>query len=167
MAALQAVPWVQIALVDLQNARAGPLVTAFQSTALAAGQADPTPNVIQKYSAEILGDISFSGRVVMDASQGTISPDVVPPNCVDLIVQKICRVLKGRLAMQLNADEIQDERTYQSIRGQIRRGEYPIDATNNPGNLAGIASKGGAVASIPGLRPMFGPQGGSFFNTGL
>ena len=54
MTALTAVPWVAVALSDIQAARPGPLVTAFQTIALAAGQTDPTNTIIAKCTSELL-----------------------------------------------------------------------------------------------------------------
>lgn len=160
---LTAVPWVQVQLSDIQNARPGGLVAAFQGTALAPGQPDPTLSVIQKVTAELLGAIGFSGRYVMDASQGQTANgvDVIPPNCLDMTVERICRQLERRLMQPWTPNEITDERTWQSVLNEIRRGEYPIDATNNPGAPAAISSKGGTVATIYAPPRTFGGLGGA------
>lgn len=157
MAGLPAVPWIAVGLIDLQNAQAGPLVVAFQSTALAAGQPDPTAQVIADVSDEILGSIGFSGRYTMDASQGTVFPNVIPPNLKNMAVKKICRLMKGRLEMPLRTDEIEEGRTYERTLDALRRGAFPIDATNNPSG-SNIAVKPGLVASNYGYRREFQPH---------
>jgi hypothetical protein len=157
MPGLPSVPWIAVTLADLQDAQAGPLVTAFQTTALASGQSDPTGRVIANISDEILGSIGFSGRYTMDASQGTVTPNVIPPNLKDLCVKKVCRVLKGRLNMVLLPDQTQDERTYQSTLLQLREGRFPINATSNPSG-SNIAVKPGLVTLNLGQRRQFEPH---------
>lgn len=156
MSGLSALPWIAVGVTDLQNAQAGALVAAFQGTALGVGQTDPTGPVIAQVSDELLGDIGFSGRYTMDASQGTVTPNLIPPNLKDLCVKRVVRIMRGRLEMPLTADQIQDERTYQSIRGQIRRGEYPIDLTNNPSG-SNVSIKSGQVSLNPGYCRRFQP----------
>jgi hypothetical protein len=155
--ALTALPWIAVALVDLQNAQAGALVTAFQTTALASGQTDPTTQVIADTSDEILGSIGFSGRYTMDASQGTLTPNLIPPNLKNFCVKKAIRTLRGRLNMGLMPDQIQDERTYQSTLAQLRKGEFPVDATNNPSGVD-VSVKPGLVALNPGYHRHFQPH---------
>lgn len=157
MAGLAAVPWIQVALVDLQNAQAGPLVVAFQSTALAMGQADPTPQAIADITDQILGSIGFSGRYTMDASQGTVFPNVIPPNLKNMAVRAVCRFMKGRLEMPLRADETEDGRTFERTLQLLRDGRFPIDATSNPSG-SDIAVKPGLVAINYGYRRQFQPH---------
>lgn len=164
---LTGVPWIAVGLTDVQNARPGVLVTAFQSTALGPGQTDPTTAIIQKCTAELLGAVGYSGRYVMDASQGLVTPDVVPPNLFDALVEKICRTAEGRLSLPWTDAEKSDERSYKTMLDRLREGKWPVDATNNPGNLAAISSQGGAVASFGGARRFFAPGARGFFGGGL
>lgn len=166
--ALTGVPWVAVALTDIQNARPGTLVAAFQGTALASGQGDPTLAIIQKVTADILGAVGYSGRYVMDASQGQNGAvDVLPPNLFDFAVEKMCRMMEKRLMMPWTDDEKADERQYQNVLRDLKLGKYPVDATNNPGNAASISSQGGAVASVGGTRRFFAPGCRGFFGSGL
>ena len=145
--AASSVAWIQITLADLQNARAGPLVLAFQSTALASGQTDPTAPIIADATEEVLGVMGYSGRYTMDASYGTVSPNVIPPNLKRLVVEKICRIFKGRLNMALLPQEVDDERTYQIRLADLRVGRWPVDMTNNPGN--NLSAQPGSVTQVP------------------
>jgi hypothetical protein len=154
MAGNSAVPWVPITLTDLQNAQAGPLVTAFQGTALGPGQTDPTVQIIQDVTAEILGAVGYSGRYTMDASQGSVSPDILPPNLKNFGVLRVTRVLRQRLEMDWQSAQQADERTYRSILASVRRGEYEVDATNNPSG-SNISVKPGLVQINPGQRRQF------------
>lgn len=161
-ATLTAVPWVAVAVSDLQNARPGALVTAFDATALGPGQTNRTTVAIAKYTAELLAAVGYSGRVVMDASQGTVSPDVVPPNLFDPLVEKICRQLEKSLGMPWTADETSQERDYAKLLQALMKGEVAVFATSNPGNAASISSKGGSVATICAPRRQFQPSPGGF-----
>lgn len=128
------VAWIQITLGDLQNSRAAALVQGFTSTSLASGQSSPVPSIIAQVTEEILGVMGFSGRYTMDASYGTVSPNVLPPNLKQLAVDKICRILKGRLQMPLLAQETEEENVYQRRLVDLREGRWPVDLTDNPGN---------------------------------
>lgn len=156
MSGVTGVPWVAITLTDLQNAQAGALVTAFQTSALASGQADPTGKVINDVTQEILGAVGFSGRYTMDASQGTVVPDVLPPNLLNMAVAKVCRKMRGRLEMPLMPDQIEDERTFQRTLQLLRDGRYPVTATSNPSGTD-ISGNPGLVALNPGQWRRFTP----------
>lgn len=159
MSGLSALPWISVSLSDLQNAQAGPLVVAMQSTALASGQSDPTPQVICDTSDEILGAIGFSGRYLMDASQGTFgsgTPNLIPPNLKNFCVKRVIRTCKGRLNMAPNAMDIEDERTYQRTLELLRKGQYLVDLTNNPSG-SNVSIKSGAVALNTGYCRKFQP----------
>lgn len=143
--AASSVSWVQITFADIQNSRSGPLVTGFATTALATGQTNPIPAIIDQVTEEILGLIGFSGRYVLDASYGTVSPNVLPPNLKDMAVEKICRKLKGRLDMPLTESEREDERAYDKRLMLIREGKWPIDVSDNPGN--NLSVQGGNVVT--------------------
>lgn len=156
------VPWIQVALVDLQNVQAGPLVIAFQSTALytpASGpvQTDPTTQVIADVSAEVLGAVGYSGRYTMDASQGTLTPDVIPPNLKRFVVGKVVRLMRERLEMSITALQVEDEKVYQRTLDLIRNGRYPVDASSNPSG-SNISVQPGLVASNLGYHRRFTPH---------
>lgn len=156
MAGLSAVPWIAVAIADLQNVQAGPLVVAMQSTATAVGQTDPITPVIAQVSDEVIGAIGFSGRYLTDATQGTLVPNLIPPNLKDMVVMKVVRKMRGRLNMILLPDQIQDEQTYQRTLSALRKGEYPIDVTNNPSG-SNISVNPGTVALNPGIPRRFTP----------
>lgn len=160
MSGLSALPWYQLSLVDLQNAQAGPLVVAMQSTALATNQGDPTPAIMCQVADEILGAVGFSGRYLMDASQGTFAtgtPNLIPPNLKDMAVKKVIRICRGRLDLLLKPDQIQDEQTYQRTLGLLREGKFPVDVTNNPSG-SDVSSKPGLVALNCGYHRQFQPR---------
>lgn len=154
MPGLSQVPWYQISVADIQNAQSGPLVSAFQATALASGQGDPTTAILGKVASEILGAIGFSGRYTMDASQGTQSPDLIPPNLLDWAVGRAVRLMRSRLEMASTPFLDGEQRSYDMLLGRLRRGEEPIDATNNPSG-SNISIKPGTVTLNYGMRRQF------------
>ena len=153
MSAASSVAWIQVTLGDLQNSRAGPLVLAFTATALSSGQSSPVPSIIADATEEILGVMGFSGRYTMDASYGTVSPNVIPPNLKRLVVENICRIFKRRLNMALLPQEVEDERMYQARLRDLREGNWPVDLTDNPGN--NLSVNGGSVSTTTALTSQF------------
>lgn len=151
------VAWIALAVADLQNSRSGPLVLGFTTTALATGQTDRVTPLISNTSEEILGAIGFSGKYTMDASYGTVTPNVIPPNLKDMAIEKVIRRLKQVLDMPLTAQESEDERTYNRTLALIREGRYPIDITNNPGN--NISLPGGGVTTYVRNRSEYTRRG--------
>ncbi len=139
------VAWVQLVFADIQNSRSGPLALGMQTTALATGQTDRITPLLSNTAEEIIGAIGFSGKFTMDASYGTVTPNLIPPNLKDMAVEKTIRRLKQVLDMPLTAQETDDEKTYNRVLALIREGRYPIDITNNPGNNLSIP--GGGVSS--------------------
>lgn len=152
-----ATTWIQLSFADIQNSRSGPLSLGFQSTALAAGQTDRVTPLISNVSEEIVGAIGFSGKYVMDASYGSVSPCKIPPNLKDPAVEKVIRRLKLVLNMPLLAQETDDEKTYNRTLALIREGKYPVDITNNPGGNISIPA--GGVGSIQRQRTQFSRAG--------
>ena len=50
----------------------------------------------------------------------------------DMAVQKIARLLKGRLTITLNKDEESDERTYQKRLEQLNQAQWPVPQPDTP-----------------------------------
>lgn len=142
--------WIELALADLNEARAAPIITAVQTTVLGSGQPDPIPFLISQVVQEIRGAIGFSGKFPLDGD----SDDSLPPNLKDMAVQKICRVAKGRVNMALNETERQDESVYQTRLKMILDGKYPIDIPDNPATVNPSLPQG-AVTNIRGFRREF------------
>lgn len=119
--------WLLLTTRDLEEARHGRLVEAVRREALGLGQPDPLPGLIQGVIDEVRGVIGFSGAAKLDAN-----PAKIAPNLADLVVQKVARVMAGRLNRELSASERDDERTYQSRLEALRTGEWPVDAPTDP-----------------------------------
>lgn len=119
--------WITPSADDLNEARAADLVTALREEALGVGQPDPMPGIITKVVNEVRACIGFCSSTPVDATTTT-----VPENLKDLVVQKIIRVMKGRLLQPLNDDEKTEEATYQQRLVQLTQCKWPVDVTNNP-----------------------------------
>lgn len=142
--------WITLAVVDLNNSRAAPIILAAQTTVLAMGQADPIPSLIAQVQAEIRGMIGFSGRYPLDGS----SPSTIPPNLKDMAVQKVCREAKGRLNLSWTEQDRDDERVYNARLDLIRLAKWPIDAPDVPATTNPDLPTG-RVEFIPGIRRHF------------
>lgn len=136
--------WITIAVADIEAARHADLVEAVRRKALALGQTDPLPELIAATVMEIRGCIGFRSASTLDADTTTLAPNLVP-----LAVQKIARVMKGRIGKALDEGERDDERTYQKRLDQLKDGEWPVDAPANPvaSNAQAPAGAAGAVVS--------------------
>lgn len=119
--------WITLAVGDLNDAKAAPLISAVQNNALATGQTDPVPNLISSTIEELRAAIGFGGKYLISATVSTI-----PPNLKDMAVQKIIRVCKRRLEQQSTQDDRDDEANYQKRLTQIMQGEYPVDNPLDP-----------------------------------
>lgn len=119
--------WITPTIDALNDARASKLVEAMRTKALAVGQTDPMPRIIATVVDEVRSCIGFCASTRLDIDVTTI-----PANLKDLVVQKIIRVLKGRLLQLLTVDEITDERTYQTRLKQLTECAWPVDKTDTP-----------------------------------
>lgn len=118
--------WITITLSDLNDARAAKLVEALRTKALAEGQTDPMPRIVTKVATEIRDSIAFGGVAV------SATAEALPLGLKDVAVQKIIRVLKSRLLMELTEDERSDETLYQKRLEQLNRGAWPVEPTDDP-----------------------------------
>ena len=119
--------WTTILIDDLNAGRLSDLIAAAQTTTLGTNNTDPIPETIQKVVDELRGSIAFSGRYPLDAD-----PAKIPVTLRDMAVQKIARLLKGRLTITLNKDEESDERTYQKRLEQLNQAQWPVPQPDTP-----------------------------------
>ena len=114
--------WITLTLADLQEARVAKLIESLRTKALASGQADPMQGAVDKAVGELRAAIGFSGKYRLDATPGTI-----PPSLHDLAVQRVVRLLQGRLLMELSPEQVEDKRTYEKRLEQLNVGKWPIE----------------------------------------
>lgn len=120
-------PWIQLTLADLNDARAAKLVDTARTKALAEGQTDPVPRLIQNVVDELRGCIAFSGRTPLETNPATL-----PGSLKEIALQKIGRALKARLLQPLTDDEKAAESLYQKRLEQLTRAEWPVDTPAVP-----------------------------------
>ena len=134
--------WQIITISDLYDAKAAPLITAVQTTCLAAGQPDPIPELIANATEEVRGAMGFSGKYMLSATLNSL-----PPNLVDMVVQRIVRLCKRRLEQPLTQDERDDEKQFQDKLGKLMAGKWPIANPDDP-ILVNPTAPGGTVSSF-------------------
>ncbi len=138
--------WTNITAADLLEVRAAKLVEALASKALGSDQVDPTPATISKVVDELRMAIAFSGRYVLNADTATI-----PSSLKDLAVQRVIRLMKGRLLMALTETEREDERTWQKRIEQLIAGKWAVETPVTPASTSPAQAPSGAqvISSTP------------------
>ena len=143
--------WITITNVDLMSGRYSAYVTAVQTKATNAGQADPTPTMIADTVNELRGMIGFRSPQLIDANPATIAP-----NLKELAIEKICRRLKLWLNLPLAAGELEDEKIYQKRLENLRDGTWPVDIPLTP--VAPTAQGGTGTELVSRAHRRFTPH---------
>ncbi len=135
---------------DLTTAKAAPLVDALRTAALADGQSDPMPEIIDAVVARIRAEISAGGKTALDAD-----PATVPPSLKSLALRMVLREGQSRLnaagALPLSDDEREEWRQDVRYLERIAKGEVSIDATATPEGTPSLQHSGGV--SLASSRP--------------
>lgn len=92
--------WIPVTLGDLEDTKVAKLVTALRTKALAVGQTDPSPRVIQSVVTDIRRKIASCRSNRVDADETTI-----PASLLTLATDMIIARLKGRLEIELTQFE--------------------------------------------------------------
>ncbi len=146
---MSTLPWVTLTIDDLNDAKAATLIAAVQTSALAVGQGDPIPTIIDGTVADLRGAIGFSGKYQLSAT-----PNTIPPNLYDLAVQNILRSCKARLEQQLSQGDIADESNYQKRLTDLIAGRYPVDKPDDPMSST-PSTPLGRVSEVQGVTRLF------------
>lgn len=133
--------WTPITADDLLQVRAAKLIEALASKALGDTQDDPTASIVAGVVAELRAAIAFSGRSVLDADSSR-----VPASMKDLVMQRVIRLMKGRLLMTLNETEREDDRQYQRRLELLTQGKWPVETPDTPATSSTVQS--GAPAQV-------------------
>lgn len=149
--------WIIITAADLDEARVAELVTALREEALGVGQPDPMPGIITKIVDEVRSCIGFCASTRLD-----IDPAKIPANLKEIAVQKIIRVMKGRLLQTLTKDEESEESVYQKRLLLLTQCAWPVDSTDTPLGVPSVqpstsvelASASARQATQAGLRDL-------------
>lgn len=115
--------WEPIIIRDLEDARHAELVEAVRRKALAIGQPDPLPKLIQDTIDEIRGCIGFKSPTKLDADETKLARNLKP-----LTIGKIAREMVLRLGRTWSDTDDKAESTYQKRLEQLRDGDWPVDA---------------------------------------
>lgn len=106
--------WTAITIDDLRDREAAPMIHALQTAALADGQDDPVPELIQSALDSVRAAIATCPQNQLESDLSTI-----PPSLKDLTIRRIIRLAKGRLDLPATPEEIhdakEDERTLRAI----------------------------------------------------
>lgn len=116
--------WVAITVADLEDAKVAKLVTALRTKALQLSQTDPSPRITQSVVDDIRRKIASCASNRLDADETTI-----PRGLKDLAVDLILARLKGRLEIELTADEV---RTVERRERDLDRIASCTDAVDQP-----------------------------------
>lgn len=92
--------WISISQEDLEDRKVAALMDALRTKALAVGQTDPAPRIIQSVIDNIRRKIASCASNRLDEDVTTI-----PASLKDLAVDLITADLKGRLEISLTEDE--------------------------------------------------------------
>ena len=119
--------WTTLTADDLNASSVAGKVAQIRTIATRKALPDPVPAAIALIVAELRGAIGFSGRYILDADATTL-----PASLHDLAIKKIVRDVSKAVSFPLTADEIADERTYESRLDKIRTGQWPVEKPDNP-----------------------------------
>jgi hypothetical protein len=136
--------WITITSDDLNDRTVAELFDALRQEALAAGQTDPMPRIIDDVTNQIRNAIAFSGRYQLDAVTSAL-----PKALKEIAVKKITREMKGRLAQPLSETETADAKIYEDRLKALIDYRWPIDNADTP--LAPAPTQ--EVSSSPAITP--------------
>ena len=116
---------IAITIADLYNSKVSPLITAADTTALAAGQTGRVAGVIADVTLEIRRKVASANQLDADVTK---IPGGLKPLAVDII---FCR-LKVALEMDLSEAERDSLKARQRDLDRIANGDDMVDAPDNP-----------------------------------
>jgi len=119
--------WTTITINDLNNAKAGALVSALRSAALGRGQPDPSTDIIATIIARIRAEISGCETNTLD--QDTTK---IPRSLLSIASRMVIREMQGRLLMELTATELKQQDLDESYLKRINSCEVPVEKPDDP-----------------------------------
>ena len=134
--------WQEITVNDIKTRLAGAEFAAYTQKALAAGQADPLPDITAQVVREVRGYVAAKGNAVGD---GLTIPDELLAAAVDMIVFR----LTTRLGISVKDDRKAANDQAKTLMGQVGRGEFRIV----PPTVAAANQAGGNAISVVSARP--------------
>jgi len=119
--------WPSITIDDLNDAKVAALVDALRTAALAEGQTDPSPRIIQSVVSRIRAEVKGCAKNLLDADITTI-----PNDLKDIAVRMILRKMKGRLEIPLTEDEVREMKDDVRYLERVSACAVPVDQPDNP-----------------------------------
>lgn len=119
--------WITITPDDLPVAKVGALANALRTAALAPGQGDPAPVVIQTVVDRIRRKIGSHAQNRVD-----VDPAKIPSGLKGMAVAFVLAELKSRLEIALTDYEQSQISTYNADLNRIASGEDTVEQPDNP-----------------------------------
>jgi hypothetical protein len=119
--------WIPITIANVYDIKVGALVVACQQAALASGQTDPSPRIIQEVIDRIRAEVAGCRTNAVDSDLTTI-----PKSLMLLACRMIMRSLKDRLEIGLTEQETKQWSMDETYLVRISHCEVPIDLPDNP-----------------------------------
>ncbi len=136
--------WITITLDDIYDAKLAPYVDALRTKALKAGQADPTPAIIQEVVDRVRAEVAGCERNTLDDDITTIPKDL------KALAKRLVLVdMKARLEEPLTEDERRQNDKDIRYLERVADCKVPVAAPDNPEAGAEIQTGGGVQI----LRP--------------
>lgn len=143
--------WSSIAINDLYAGKAAPLIDQLRTAALADGQADPTPGIIQGEINRVRAEVASNANNELDPNAGT-----VPQSLLMLTRRLILWRMQSRVnvfnAVEPSRQDEQDHRDDETYLRRIASGDATVEDALRPGVMQGkggvqLVSGGGRQAS--------------------
>lgn len=134
--------WISIDSDDVKTRLTGVELTAFTTKALAAGQADPLPDIIAQVVREVRGHVAGGGNLLGD---GLTIPDELLAAAVDMIVFR----LTTRLGLAVREDRKTANDQAKTLMGQVGRGEFKVAS---PATAASEQAGAGGISVVTSRR---------------
>ena len=130
--------WIPITADDVKTRLTGVELAAFTTKALAAGQADPLPDIAAQVVREVRGHVAGGGNLVGD---GLTVPDELLAAAVDMIVFR----MTTRLGIAVKDERKTANDQAKTLMGQVGRGEFKVAP---PATAAGAQAGAGGVSVV-------------------
>jgi hypothetical protein len=135
-------PWIQLSSQDLRAYLVADQLSALQTEALGAGQADPFLEVAPAVIAKVRGFIASNASNVLDAQAGSIPPELKLDVCYLIIAPML-----GRLGIALTADQVRAVEAANSTLLRLADGKLSVSKPAVPTNADVQARAGIELAS--------------------
>ena len=144
--------WIEITVDNLNNAKVAALVDALRTSALADGQTDRAPEIIQNVVNRIRIEVQACKANTVDSDTSKI-----PAELLALAVRLVLWDLKNSLEIEVTEAERIDHANDETFLKRIAACEVPISTPENPIAATPVQSANNS--------PRFGPRTRKFTST--